>query len=415
LKTIQPILIFLLLGSLFLFAQPAENDTTSRKSSAESKKQIDAAALEAELAKELGVEADSSTTGGQTQPALGGSQARQSGVLNPKISAIGTFLASGTENHAVVKPVNLGLPEAELSLQAYVDPYARADFYLAFHTEGEDPFSGPDSVAAANSEYQAHLEEAYLTTLSLPYGLQLKAGKFRLNFGRINQVHPHALSYVDVPRMYVNFLGEEGLADGGVAINWLVPNSIFYQELNFEITSGAVEGPSFEGGSKDLLYTAHLKNFFDLNDNTTLELGFSGVQGSNNPAGDKTTIGGADLTLIWKPLRYNRYKSFEWTSEGLVSKRRMPGASVTSYALYSFMRYQIGHRWFVGARYDYSQFPDNSEVNEAAYSGILSFFATEFQKIDLQYQYGVPAEGKNFNRVLLRAVFVIGAHGAHKY
>jgi peroxiredoxin len=79
------------------------------------------------------------------------------------------------------------------------------------------------------------------------------------------------------------------------------------------------------------------------------------------------------------------------------------------------MRYQIGQRWFIGARYDYSEFPENSEVNETAYSGILSFFATEFQKIELQYQYGIPAEGKSFNRILLRAVFVIGAHGAHKY
>jgi hypothetical protein len=404
--------IFILFSHISLSAQQAAQDTSLSKE--KTTVSIDEAALEAELAEELGSSANSSASTAQTQPLFQTGQTRR-GTLNPNISAIGAFLATGTENHAVVKPLNLGLPEAEFSFQAYVDPYARADFYASFHTEGEDPFSGPDSEAVANSEYEAHLEEAYLTTLSLPYGLQVKAGKFRLNFGRINQVHPHALNYVDVPRMYVNFLGEEGLADGGIAINWLVPNSLFYQELNFEITSGAVGGPSFEGGSKDLLYAGHLKNFFDLNPNTTLELGFSGVHGSNDAAGNKATIGAADLTLIWKPLRYNRYKSFEWTTEGLVSKRRKPGESLTGYALYSFMRYQIGQRWFIGARYDYSQFPENSEVNETAYSGILSFFATEFQKIELQYQYGIPAEGKSFNRLLLRAVFVIGAHGAHTY
>jgi hypothetical protein len=333
--------VFILLVCISLSAQPADQDTsqTEEKTGAP----IDEAALEAELAKELGPALDSSASAGQSQPVFQAGQARR-GTLNPDISAIGTFLASGTENHAVVKPVSLGLPEAEFSFLAYVDPYARADFYASFHTEGEDPFTGPDSEAAASSEYQAHLEEAYLTTLSLPYGLQVKAGKFRLNFGRINQLHPHALNYTDVPRMYVNFLGEEGLTDGGIALNWLVPNSLFYQELNFESTSGALESPSFEGGSKDLLYAGHLKNFFDLNPNTTLELGFSGVHGSNNAAGNKTTIGAADLTLIWKPLRYNRYKSFEWTSEGLVSKRRMAGENITSYALYSFMRYQVGQR-----------------------------------------------------------------------
>lgn len=415
-KTIQSILIFVLLGSLFLFAQPVKNDSTSQKKTGETKTQIDAAALEAELAKELGVAADSSATGGQPYTTVSGSRSRQSGVLNPNISAIGNFFTSATENHAVAKPVNLGLSEAELAFQAYVDPYARADFYLAFHNESEDPFFGPDSEAAASGDYTAELEEAYLTTLSLPFRLQAKAGKFRANFGRINQVHPHALNYIDMPRMYVNYLGGEGISDKGLAINWLIPNPFgFYQELSFEITSGALQGPSFEGGSKDLLYLGHLRNFFDLNDNTTLELGFSGIQGPNDANGHQTTIGGSDLTLIWRPVRYNRYKSFEWTTEGLVSKRRMPGESVTSYALYSFMRYQVRQRWFIGARYDYSEFPENNKVNEAAYSSVLSFFATEFQKIDLQYQYGVPAEGKNFNRVLLRVVFVIGAHGAHKY
>jgi hypothetical protein len=286
--------IFILFSHISLSAQQAAQDTSLSKE--KTTVSIDEAALEAELAEELGSSANSSASTAQTQPLFQTGQTRR-GTLNPNISAIGAFLATGTENHAVVKPLNLGLPEAEFSFQAYVDPYARADFYASFHTEGEDPFSGPDSEAVANSEYEAHLEEAYLTTLSLPYGLQVKAGKFRLNFGRINQVHPHALNYVDVPRMYVNFLGEEGLADGGIAINWLVPNSLFYQELNFEITSGAVGGPSFEGGSKDLLYAGHLKNFFDLNPNTTLELGFSGVHGSNDAAGNKATIGAADLTL----------------------------------------------------------------------------------------------------------------------
>ncbi|RMH75582.1 MAG: hypothetical protein D6681_22140, partial [Calditrichaeota bacterium] len=60
-------------------------------------------------------------------------------------------------------------------------------------------------------------------------------------------------------------------------------------------------------------------------------------------------------------------------------------------------------------------FPDNRHRNEKAYSLILSFFATEYQKIEVQYQHGRPAERDPFHRLLLRAVFVIGAHGAHKY
>ena len=36
------------------------------------------------------------------------------------------------------------------------------------------------------------LEEAIMTTRSLPKGLQLKAGQFLTEFGRINPTHPHA-------------------------------------------------------------------------------------------------------------------------------------------------------------------------------------------------------------------------------
>ena len=74
------------------------------------------------------------------------------------------------------------LNETEISLQATVDPYARADFFVSF---GRDPVTG---------KYGATVEEGYLTTLSLPAKLQLKAGKFREAVGRINPTHPHALA-----------------------------------------------------------------------------------------------------------------------------------------------------------------------------------------------------------------------------
>ena len=75
------------------------------------------------------------------------------------------------------------LNETEVSLQAVVDPYIRADFFLTF---GRDPVTG---------KYGAAVEEGYLTTLSLPAKLQLKVGKFREAVGRINPTHPHALAF----------------------------------------------------------------------------------------------------------------------------------------------------------------------------------------------------------------------------
>src|SRR4030095_5541260 len=128
---------------------------------------------------------------------------------------------------------------------------------------------------AATGEFSSEIEEGYLTTLSLPAHLQLKAGRFKEMIGRINPVHSHALPFIDMPDAYVNFFGEEGLKGDGLSLSWLLPNQKFFQELTFEATSVA-ESPSFERSQKNnFLYLAHLKNFWDLNANSTLEFGLT--------------------------------------------------------------------------------------------------------------------------------------------
>ncbi len=255
-----------------------------------------------------------------------------------------------------------------------------------------------------------------MTILSLPFSTQIKAGKFRGKFGKINESHPHGYNFIDLPLMYNNYLGAEGLNDEGVSLSWLLPNAAFFQELTLQVTNGPSENTSFTRAKNNrLLYLAHLKNFFDLSDNTTLELGFTGLTGPNNERGDATQMLAADLTLKWKPLQRNRYKSFEIMNEFLVSKRNSVGQNVTSIGLYSFLRYQFAKRWFIGGLYDYSEFPEFSDFNHQAFSGILQFFATEFQKLEMQYKFNKGNFFDNFSEFKIRAVFVIGAHGAHQY
>ena len=166
-------------------------------------------------------------------------QTRSTLSFNPDIGVIGDFGASyisrGKRNFEAY------LHETELSLQAVVDPYARADFFISFV---RDPETG---------KYGVEVEEGYLTTLSLPAQLQLKVGKFREAVGRINPTHPHALPFIDMPNAYVNYFGEEGLNDEGVSLSWLLPNKAFYQELIFQATSGFSESPSFMRSERNRL------------------------------------------------------------------------------------------------------------------------------------------------------------------
>ena len=302
------------------------------------------------------------------------------------------------------------LNEAEFSFQSVIDPYARADF---FYSVSEDRLTG---------KFSGEVEEGYLTTLSLPAHLQLKAGRFKQDLGRINPVHPHALSFIDMPDAYVNFFGEEGLKGDGLSVSWLLPNPVFYQELTFEATDVAAESPGFErSATNNYLYLAHLKNFWDLSANSTLEFGLTAISGENLNA-KITNVGAFDLTYKWKPVQFNTYQSFTFQNEFYYSHAQQPIGLVNAIGYYSLMTVQVGKRTFLTGMYNYSNAPDSKAFVQQSGVLTLGWLATEFQKIELETKYTTMNQPlaefnfeKNYSKVSLRWIFVIGSHGAHRY
>ena len=329
-------------------------------------------------------------------------QTRSGLSANPDIGVIGDFqgsyISKGKRN------IDAYLNETEVSFQAVVDPYIRADFFVSF---GRDAQTG---------KYGVNVEEGYLTSLSLPYRLQLKAGKFKEAVGRINPTHAHALPFVDLPNAYVNYFGEEGLNDEGVSLSWLLPNKKFYQELIVQATSGKSESPSFmESAGNRFIYLAHLKNFFTLNDNSTLEFGLTGISGPNDSS-RVTNIAAGDLTYKWKPVKMNTYKSLTWQNEFFYSSKSYSSVeSRQSMGLYSFLQYQIAKRWFLTGRYDYAQRPIDRSIVEQAYSLTAGWLATEFSKMEVEIKTTDDNIQSRYYQAWLRWIFVIGAHGAHQY
>jgi len=322
--------------------------------------------------------------------------------MNPGISVIGDL--RGVYTSDLPRKFDFLFNEAELSFRSSVDPYARADIFIGW-TRNED------------GEYASSLEEAYVTTLSLPENLRLKAGRYRMSMGRLNTVHPHALPFSDVPLASMYFFGEEGLIDNGISLSWLVPNPLdFYQELIIEATSVPTGNPLFmRPESGRYLYLAHLKNFLELSDNSTLELGITGLTGPNEDA-KTTSVGAVDLTYKWKPLQFNRYKSVTWQTEVFLSDfGEATGGSVRSLGLYSYLTYQIGERWFATGRFDYSNMPRSADVVVRGYSATLGWCATEFQKIEIGGILRTGNTEPDRTEITLRWIFVIGAHGAHQY
>lgn len=345
-----------------------------------------------ELARELGATPQRvpPTTPTRTAPSV-----------NPNISVIGDFRAWYASDRD--RNVDGEIHEVETALQSAVDPYARADVYIAMGHAGDGGF-------------EFELEEAYLSTLSLPFRLQLRAGKFRSVYGKLNRIHPHALPFIDTPALYANYLGDEGLNDQGLSLSWLLPNPRFFQDLTVEVTRGPGEGAVFAtSGENRLLYAGHLKNFWDLSDDATLELGFSGAAGPNE-AGRTSWLGGIDLTYRWKPLRYNTYRSVTLQAETFFSRYEAGSdASIDTWGLYVLGSYQLTRRLFLIGRFDHSDLPDDPSWDENVASATLGWNATEFQKIELGLRTAASAGQDRDYQLLLRAVFAIGAHGAHEY
>jgi hypothetical protein len=325
-------------------------------------------------------------------------------IFNPDIAVIGDFLGAAGKNHIEEQP-GLELHEAEASLQAIVDPYARADFFIAFSPEGVE------------------VEEGFLTFTTLPGGLLMKVGKMRSAFGKVNQMHNHVLPWTDRPLMSRNLVGgEDGISDAGLSVSKLILNPLFFLEATGEVYRGeSGEGragePLFAAPErKDLTYVGHLRGYQDITEGTNLDLGASIAYGHNGVTEDSTTrLIGVDATFRYRPLRRAIYRRLLARTEMVWSHREQPLGDVSAFGLYGSGEYQFARRWFTGLRYDYSERAENASLHDHGPSLLLTYWPSEFSQIRGQYRRTDYAEGVTANEFLFQFLFSIGAHGAHTF
>jgi hypothetical protein len=362
--------------------------------------------LEERIARELGVkpgEADAppGTGAGTTAPAAqgtSGGSALGRVLLLPDISVIGRFAAvyyqrdvevESPRDLSIVGPADTVKPlfqELELAFQAAVDPYARADVFISFGAEG------------------AEVEEASLTTLSLPVGLQLKAGKFKSPFGRLNQQHPHVWDFVDAPLGMQRILGPEGISGAGADLAWLSPLP-WFAELHAawqEVAPGLAGEPQSSG-------LARLIQYFDLAEGTSLGVGLNGAWKLSGPSGPKN-IAGADLYLRIRPPSGRAYVALQ----GEIVADNLGAADVGEQAGgYLQAVWRGSPFWMFGARYDDA--PAVGGGRERRWSALASYLPSEFQRIRLQVSEDQLPGGRDGLEVLLHLEFSIGTHGAHPF
>jgi hypothetical protein len=316
------------------------------------------------------------------------------------------------------------LDSAELAIYAPVDPYFNLYATIPVTEDGTT------------------VEEAYFVTTSLPTGNQIKAGKFKSGFGRLNSQHSHVWDFVDNPLPYRAFIGfgDEGIDEKGVQYTYLPPLP-FYTILGVEVLQGenkTLFGPDATGGPH--AYTAFAKASLDVSDNASILFGpsvitgktkTSTVQANSDFTGD-STLYGFEFTYKWKP---SKFQGFKIQSEYLYRSQYGDLTDTTFGTVQRLERYQDGfyiqsvylwNRWEFGARYDMlSIFMDDYSLGGAKQdigrrpwraTAMIDYTFSEFSLLRLQYNHDESdIYGKVNHEVFLQMLFSIGAHPAHQF
>ncbi len=357
-------------------------------------------------------------------PAFSQAQTRSiiSNLANPAIGMSALFLGQAAPN--LSEPMGMQFQEAELSVISTVDPYWTLTANLVF---AADPAHGiPDTVEA---------EEAYATCESIP-DLQLKVGELRAQFGKHGQLHTHAFPFIQSPIVMGNTIGMEGFKDAGIQASWLTPFPWFCEltggaytpVANDETANGGQGNHPLDFGSNsqdNIPYLAHLKNLFDVDENTTMELGASDLTGMGVD-GLHHAVYGADLTFRNVPLRRSNQNGWILQGEYLKKVSYDDGTyNQESDGWYGSFQYRLSQEWWTGIRAeecfhtvnDLAVDPTENSLTGHVQRGTfdIAWLASEFSEVRADYSYARNDAGQVDNRVMLQFNYVIGFHPPHSY
>ena len=322
-------------------------------------------------------------------------------AFNPEIGVladiVGQLSESSTDGEGNDK---LSAREMELVFGHPIDPYSRLD------------------VTASFSDFEAaNLEEAYITHWGLPAELKARVGRLKPKIGKAIPLHRDSLDTVDEPLVVQKYFGNEGLARTGVDLSGFLPMP--WTAVTHELTAGVLEGGVGEGGTllggtrRYPSYYAHLKNFWDLSDETNVELGATYFTGSKDAdRALEVHALGFDATLVHYLTPTNKLK---WQNEVYLQDRDETDFQDRPWGWYSLLDYRLSPRFGVGGRFDYVEPVDTDPAilarhADTAWSGYLTYYQSEFSRWRLQLKHTNFALGGDDNTVFLQGTVAIGVH-----
>ena len=327
--------------------------------------------------------------------------------------------ATGDEAQPISRGFSIG--ETELDLSANVDNKLYGQATIAFQNDNT-----------------LEVEEAYIQSLSLPYGFTAKGGRFFSAIGYLNSFHAHAWDFYDAPLPYQVFLNTQ-YNDDGVQLKWQAPLKNVMLEFGGEGFLGdsfPASGAVNQGVGS---YSAFVKAGGDFNASNSWLAGVSQLwtNAENRSTNDDSLLftGRTNMTIFdivykWAPngdpSRTNLKLQAEYFlvhNAGTYNNEPYDGNPAGWYAQ---AIYQFAPRWAAGFRYDMlspTAVPSALEATQLnplgqtprRYSGMLQYTTSEFGRFRLQYTRDDSYGGAGGKQYVLQYTVSLGSHGAHSY
>ncbi len=343
----------------------------------------------------------------RVRPSLAAANKTFPSQFNPAIG----FIIDTVGSYSGKDRGNFEFRSGELGISASVDPFVRGYAIINGTQDGVD------------------VEEAAIQTTSLPWNLGLKAGRFFADFGRLSKFHDHDLPFVNRPHVLDEYVGGESQADG-VEGSWLVPISHYVL-----LTGGAYNKIGADNERVDnevprdfseFTYLARAFTFFPITDANSLDLGVSGAYTPEvkEDDGAQRTLGDFELTYRYTPLSEASYRGLVWGNEVLINSEDRPVGGFPAnpspstplvfrhkdaVGLYSYIEPRLTRRFYPGFLFEWVQDLDPGIGDTVAYSPYLTIWASEFQRIRLQYTR-LEAPGQHDNEFFLQWTVILGSH-----
>jgi hypothetical protein len=451
------------------WAQETEPEEPSDTESDDTRTEIEALKSEIEALKkhneerelaELQAEAETAITAESEEEELtsktfkGGERSLQ--ALNPEISVVGDLFARFVYRDEEIYSAQGGdtgfFPRvAGIHFQANLDPFSFAKIVIGVSPGGVE------------------FGEGYITWSAVTPWLSLTFGKFHQQFGVVNRWHAPGLDQFAYPLVIAEHFGGPLVQTGLSALILMPPMWADHTELEIQITNGE-NGKLFAGEFFSIPSgLVHMLSYWDINRDTYLELGLSGLFGVNNTWGEPqqgnptpvqlydeegnpvtfydengnpvdvitaagetsvvndddwrlTAVGGADLTLNWEPVNQAKYKGFTWRSEFLYAHKKIKdeagdGAVVTSWGAYSYMQYKPIRNWIFGVRGDLTQPFKLNNDGEYTWGVVpyITWWQSPWVRLRLEYDHIHWFEGEPEHRLLFQVTLSAGPHKHERY